>query len=79
MPKRTEEQIMQEIASCHSRLSPENLSCDGELTPAQTRARGRQIRNSLRSLFRELGREVSEEEAFRWEQERREQRGFPRT
>jgi len=38
-PKRSEAEIMDDILSVYCCLSPENLSCDGELPPAQVRKR----------------------------------------
>jgi hypothetical protein len=45
-------------------LSPENLTCDGELSNAQVRIRHRELMKKWRELEREVGRAVSEEEAY---------------
>ncbi len=63
-PKRTEAEIMQEIKDIYCGLSPENISCDGELPMSVVRRRGQQLRARLRLCFQELGRQVTEEEAF---------------
>ena len=63
--RRPEAEIMSAIRRCYSELSPENLSCDGELSVSDTRRRGAAIRSRLRTLFAELGRQVSEDEAYR--------------
>ena len=61
--KRSEKEIMADIASAYSELSPENLTCDGELPMREVEKRSRTIHADLKRLFAELGREVSEEEA----------------
>lgn len=71
MAKRTEDEIMQEILECYCHLSPENLSCDGELSIAQTRRRYRQLQTRLGQLFSELGRTVTEGEAYAWSDQKR--------
>ena len=63
--KRPEPVIMGAIQRAYINLSPENLSCDGELPQAQVRSRERALKSELRKLFLELGREVSEDEAYR--------------
>lgn len=61
---RPEVEIMRDVARIYSRLSPESLSCDGELPRSQVARRAAALRRELRDCFRELGREVSESEAF---------------
>ncbi len=63
-PARSEAVILHEIAGVYSSLSPENLSCDGELTNDEIHRRSRGLNRRLRTLFAELGREVSESEVF---------------
>lgn len=63
-PKRPEGEILNEIRGIYASLSPENLSCDGELPISHVRRRAASLRGQLRVCFRELGREVSESEAF---------------
>lgn len=58
------EDLLKQIRNCYIRLSPENVSCDGELSRAETKRRERQILTELKTLFKQLGREVSEAEAF---------------
>lgn len=53
--KRTEEQILKDIRDVHCQLSPENLSCDGELSRAETVKKERELNNKLAVLERELG------------------------
>lgn len=63
--KRPEADIMSALCTVYSRLSPENLSCDGEASRAHmSRVRG-ECNRALRALQTELGRRVSEDEAYR--------------
>ncbi len=64
MPKRTERDILGDIRRVYTSLSPENLTCDGELSPAVVKAKQRKLQDELRKLFAELGRQVGEGEAF---------------
>ncbi len=63
-PARSDAVILREIAGIYSALSPENLSCDGELPPSMIRRTEAALRRRLETLFTELGRRVSEEETF---------------
>jgi len=47
-------------------LSPENLSCDGEISMAETRRKEGTIRNQWKDLEKKVGREVSEDEVWQW-------------
>lgn len=62
--KRPEAEVMADILSVYCSLSPENLSCDGELSMSRIRSRAASLRADLRRLFAELGREVTESEAY---------------
>ena len=62
--KRPETEVLVEIRNIYCQLSPENLSCDGELSRTEVRRRSSALESRLRSCFQELGREVSESEAF---------------
>jgi hypothetical protein len=62
--KRPESEVLRDIENVYSQLSPENLTCDGELPRGQVLRRARQLKLRLRGLFTELGREVSESEAY---------------
>jgi hypothetical protein len=64
MSKRTEYDILLDIQRLYTALSPENLACDGELTPAAIKAKRWGLQHELRNLFVELGRYVNEDEAF---------------
>lgn len=63
--KRSEADILTDILNIYGSLSPENLSCDGELPLSAIRHRSASLNRRLRECFTELGRRVSEEEAFR--------------
>jgi hypothetical protein len=63
-PTRPDAEIMLDIQRCYNGLSPENLSCDGEASRAHINATYRRLHARLHALFAELGREVSEGEAF---------------
>jgi len=64
-PKRSESEIMKDILGVYGCLSPENLTCDGELSYTQVRRRAASYRRQLKELFKEIGRTVSEDEAYR--------------
>ncbi len=69
--KRTEAQIMNDIARCYGRLSPETLSADGERPRKEQQRLYSQLTAELKGLFKELGREVDEIEAYNWTDEHR--------
>jgi hypothetical protein len=62
--KRTEAQILEDIKNVYCGLSPENLHCDGEASKSYVRQKYTQLTRQLKQLFKELGREVEEYEAF---------------
>ena len=49
-----------------SRLSPENISCDGEISRTQVNARYRQIMKEWKQLEKAVGRKVSQAEVETW-------------
>ena len=61
---RDEKSIMEDIRKVYCNLSPENLSCDGEIPMRLIRRRREMYLKELKTLFTELGREVSESEAY---------------
>jgi len=63
---RDTESIMAEFASLSNQLSPENLSCDGELTHAQIRAKGKKLWARWNELEQEIGRPMTEYEVDTW-------------
>jgi len=48
-----------------SRLSPENLHCDGEVSRTEAKRRERVIRREWRTLEAMVGRRVTEDEVWR--------------
>lgn len=63
--------ILQAILCCYVQLSPENLSCDGELPAGQVRQRRVELERKLKALFKTYGREVSEAVVYEWDEQRR--------
>ena len=61
---RSEKAIMNDIVDTYCALSPENLTCDGELPIKEVNKKHAALQTKLRKLFKELGREVSEMAAF---------------
>jgi hypothetical protein len=61
-----ENDIMSAIMGCYMRLSPENLWQDGEASPAEVAVLSRKYQGKLQELFTELGREVSEDEVYKY-------------
>ena len=55
---------MRDILYCYVQLSPENLWCDGEATPKEAAHTEKRYNDRLTNLFKELGRKVSEQEAY---------------
>jgi len=58
--------VMRDIHNAYIAMSPENLICDGELTRAQVATRRAAVNRRLADLQAELGRRVSEDEAWAW-------------
>lgn len=61
-----EEYILLAICRTYASLSPENLTCDGELPRDAVAARAAHYRRRLDSLFAALGQRVTEQAADRW-------------
>lgn len=62
--KRTEAEILADFRRVESALSPENLTCDGELPRSQWLAKSRQLEAERSRLIAELGREPSLKELY---------------
>jgi hypothetical protein len=62
--------ILEAIAGVYGNLSPENLTCDGELSQTQVRQRYAELQRKLRGLCMALGREVTEDQIYAWEDQR---------
>jgi len=52
----TEKQIMDKLRVIDERMSPENLSCDGELSQGEQAAKYRELARELKGLLKLLGR-----------------------
>jgi hypothetical protein len=63
---RPQTEIMMDILYCYVQLSPENVWCDGEATPKEAAYTEKRYKDRLNNLFNELGREVSEQEAYNY-------------
>ena len=61
--KHTSNEMMEKFATLACRLSPENLSCDGECSPSQTRQRHVSIMSQWKKLEAQYGVKVTLEEA----------------
>lgn len=64
-PVRPEQEVLREILDCYAGLSLENLTCDGMRSPAEAARRRAHLQSVLGQLQKELGRKVSEMEAYR--------------
>lgn len=61
---RPDAEIVNECLGVYGSLSPENLTCDGELSRTQVRRKAEQLNRALRALFTEAGREIRESECY---------------
>lgn len=57
----------------YAALSPENLTCDGELSKSQVDKKFRMIQSEFKALVKETGYEPTESEAYGWLPEIREE------
>lgn len=65
------DQLMGELFSIEMQLSPENLTCDGELPASQVRRRYAQLSKQKAAVCKELGYEPTEEQVYDWADKRR--------
>lgn len=63
--KRDLDTITRECLSVYGGLSPENLTCDGELSRSAVRAKSARLNRALKALWKEAGREITEGEAWK--------------
>ena len=63
-PKRTESEIIEELRNIEAELSPENLSCDGELSRSQVQQRYSKLKGQQTLCYAELGRIPSDAELY---------------
>lgn len=62
-----DEKIRKGFEILANRLSPENISCDGELNQTQIREKVRGIKRQWKELEKQAGRKVSLEEVELWQ------------
>ena len=67
-----ENRILEALLIVHSGLSPENLSCDGELSRTEINRRYSELQRQLRGLTMALGRNLDESQVYDWEKSRQE-------
>lgn len=67
-----EVKILEAINAVYTDLSPENLTCDGELPMNVVNQRRAKLNRQLRGLFQALGRDVDEITAYKWQESREE-------
>lgn len=56
------ESLFKQFDALCSRLSPENLHCDGEISRTEAKRRHTQIMREWRALEKQAGRKVTQEE-----------------
>jgi len=59
-------EIREKFVGLACQLSPENLTCDGEAPRSWVRKRFNNLTRQWKALERQVGREVSEDEVWRW-------------
>ena len=64
MKKRTDKEIISEIQDCYGNLSPENLFWDGERSQEDAQEDRGKLTRKLEDLFKELGRHITESQAY---------------
>lgn len=69
--------FMRLISQCYGQLSPENLTCDGELPRHLVNQRRAELQRKLRAAFAIIGREVGESEVYEWLEEKRKESAEP--
>jgi hypothetical protein len=66
MAKRTEAEIIRDLQGVECDLSPENLTCDGELRGPALRKRAAALQAKRKALVAELGREPTDNELWNY-------------
>lgn len=72
-----ENHLMGALVEIYSGLSPENLHCDGEASLSQVVARKEELTQQLKYTCLALRRMVTEEQAYKWNDLRRENEKVP--
>lgn len=68
--KPTAENAIEWASAIYNQLSPENLTCDGELSRTRANARRRMLNFALAYVFKVAGRVITEDEAFEYDMKR---------
>jgi hypothetical protein len=63
-PKRPVDEIIRDLRTLDGQLSPENLTCDGELRGSALRRKAARLRAQQRALVNELGRQPTSQELY---------------
>lgn len=63
--------IMDAISHIYAQLEPERLFCDGERSRSEAARVAAHLRGKLKSLQTAIGRTVTEDDVYRWEQKQR--------
>ena len=58
-------QIIEKLRRIENELSPENLTCDGELSRSQVAAKQARLMKERKELVRQLGRETTYDELYK--------------
>ena len=61
------QEIKEKFLDLACQLSPESLTCDGELSKTESNRRYRECMRQWRLLEKQIGRTVDEGEAWEWE------------
>lgn len=62
--KRTDAEIIRDLQDVDNQLSPENLTCDGELSGPALRKRHAALKKREAALLKELGRTPTTQELY---------------
>lgn len=66
-----ENHAMEGVVACYSALSPENLTCDGELSRSQWVPKSRKLNKQLKGFFEVIGHQIDESLAYNWAEQKR--------
>ena len=61
---KTKQELLKDLLSVECKLSPENLTCDGELPRAEVNRRARQLNQEKASIIAQLGYTPSDNEIY---------------
>lgn len=66
----SDQYLLEAMYHLYGQLSPENLTCDGELPASQVRVKAAALRRKLEGCFQAYGCRVSEEAVYEWHRQR---------